>query len=414
MKREREELEKYLLQECEKIALNSEKTSKVVDYMYKKYEIPTGTATDMIARAKLTEQTEYVLFCLLDGIMQIVKDKSVLGNFFTEIEIENFSKMKLPKNEIKFPLVIPCIQVADDQWIGAADTNFFMDLRRAQMINYNINAQRALTRVVTRNGEQWKITQNEKTITGIIKSLDKEEYIPTAITLNIPPNEFDFYYDRERHALIINSLKYFDISDGYHRYVSMCRKKDANPDVNYPWELRIVKFSEDKAKYFVYQESQKTEMKKIDEKAMYSYGVANRVAQDLNKDTSFRLFGEINSTGGKLSRSEFIKVLDYFFCQNSTGKNENQLYFEVMQDIKNKFNSLIMSDINYGTKKYSYVDMLITLYVFSRVDDINELDKYISCITAKIARVNKAKLQPAKKLGKTLTNDLDKLFEEVK
>jgi len=413
MKKDREVLEKYLLHECEKIALNAKKTSEVVDYMYEKYEIPTGTATDMIARAKLAEQTEYVLFCLLDGIIQITNDKNVLESFFTEIEIENFSKMKLPKDEIKFPLVIPCIQVADDQWIGATDTNFFMDLRRAQMINYNINAQRALTRVMTRNGEQWKITQNEKTITGIRKSLQKEEYIPTAITLNIPPEEFDFYYDKEQRALVIGSLKYFDISDGYHRYVSMCREKDMNPDVNYPWELRIVKFSEDKAKYFVYQESQKTEMKKIDEKAMYSYGVANRVAQDLNKDTSFRLFGEINNTGGKLSRSEFIKVLDYFFCQGSEGTNENQLYFEVMQKVKNKFNSLIMSNIDYGMKKYSYVDMLITLYVFSRIDDANKFEKYISGITTRIDRINKAKLQPAKKLGKTLTNDLDKLFEEV-
>ena len=186
-----------------------------------------------------------------------------------------------------------------------------------------------------------------------------------------------------------------------------------NPDVNYPWELRIVKFSEDKAKYFVYQESQKTEMKKIDEKAMYSYGVANRIAQDLNKEPSFRLFGEINSTGGKLSRSEFIKVLDYFFCQTSAGINENQLYFEVMQEVKNKFNALISSNLNYGMKKYSYVDMLVTLYVFSRVDDTTKLDQYISGITAKIDKINRTKLQPAKKLGKTLTNDLDKLFEEV-
>ena len=413
MKKDREILEKYLLNICEKIALRPD-YRVIVDYMSLKYDIPTGTSTDMIARGKLAEQTEYLLFCLADGIQMHTNEKDILEKFFTEVEIENFSKMKLPKNTIKFPIVIPCIQVADDQWIGAADTDFFMDLRREQMINYNINAQRALRRVMTRNGEYYQIEQNEKTIAGIRKSLKKEEYIPTAITLNIPPHEFDYYYDNERRELVINSLQYFDISDGYHRYVSMCREKDSDPNVNYIWELRIVKFSEDKAKYFVYQESQKTEMTKIDAKSMYSYGLANRVAQDLNKDTSFALFGEINITGGLISRPEFIKVLDYFYCQDIKGKNENQLYFEIMQEIRNKFNALVNADMSYGTRKYSYAEILVVLYVFSRVNEVDKLNKYISNMIANIGGINKTKLQPGRSIGKVLIDDLDKLFEEVK
>ena len=414
MKKEREILEKYLLNVCEKIALRSDCTNIIVDYLSIQYDIPTGISTDMIARGKLAEQTEYLLFCLADGIQKHTDEKDILEKFFTEVEIENFSKMKLPKNTIKFPIIIPCIQVADDQWIGAADTDFFMDLRKAQMINYNINAQRALRKVMTRNGEYYQIEQNEKTIAGIRKSLKKEEYIPTAITLNIPPYEFDYYYDNERRELVINSLKYFDISDGYHRYVSMCREKDSDPNVNYIWELRIVRFSEDKAKYFVYQESHKTEMTKIDAKAMYSYGLANRVAENLNKDTSFALFGEINNTGGLISRSEFIKVLDYFYCQDTKGKNENQLCFEIMQEIKNKFNVLVNTDISYGAKKYIYPEILIVLYVFSRVNEIDKLDKYIFNMISNIGRINKTRLQPGRKIGKLLIDDLDKLFEEVK
>ena len=155
-------------------------------------------------------------------------------------------------------------------------------------------------------------------------------------------------------------------------------------------------------------------MKKIDAKAMYSYGLANRVAQDLNKDTSFALFGEINITGGLISRPEFIKVLDYFYCQNIKGKNENQLYFEIRQEIKNKFNALINADISYGTKKYSYAEILVVLYVFSRMNEIEEIDKYISYMISKLEGINKTRLQPGRKIGKLLIDDLDKLFEEVK
>ena len=414
MLKERVELEKYLSEQCEKIALSQNKYETVTEMLFEKYSIPTGTTMDMISRGKLAEQSEYILFCLLDGIGNLTKDAKILNIFFTPFEIESYSKTRVKQEKIKFPLVIPCFQVTDDQWIGTTDTNFFMRLRTAQMINYNENTQRALTKKVTAHGEQWQITVKKATVAKIRASLHADEYIPTTITLNIPIEETDFYYDEEKHELVINSLKYFDIADGYHRYVSMCQEKDLNPDFNYPWELRITNYQEDKAKYFTYQEAQKTEMTKNEKNSRNSYALANRIATELNKDTSFELFKEINDIGGKISYTEFIKVVDYFYCQGTKkGENDNQIRRSIQTEIKNKINYLVSIDEEYAEKKYTYVDILVMMYVFQRVDRIELLDRCIKGIMKNIHKIDKKKLQSARKLSKPLVNELDAIFEEV-
>ena len=86
---------------------------------------------------------------------------------------------------------------------------------------------------------------NNKAVSEIAYAYEHNEFIPNTLTFNIPmETNFDFYYDEDSCTLIINSLPYFDISDGYHRYVAMCRERDVNPSFNIPWELRIINFSD--------------------------------------------------------------------------------------------------------------------------------------------------------------------------
>lgn len=415
MKKQRKELEKYLLEQCEKIAFYPEKCEEVRKNLLQKYNIPRGTTMDMIVRGRLEEQTEHILFCLLDGIKDFVNQKTIVEEFFMPVEIEKYSTTKIIEEKIKFPIVIKCLQVEDDQWIGATDTSFFMDLRKIQKINYNENTQRTLTKIITRNGEYYKITVKEETVAGIRGCLQRGEYIPTPITLNIPlESNTDFYYDEEQNALIINSLEYFDILDGYHRYVAMSREKDVNPEFNCSWELRIVNFAEDRAKYFVFQEDLKTKMKKIDSKAMNTYSAANRVADLLNKDSSFNLFREINDAGGKISFAEFAKVIEAFYFKDTKAANENELVIKVKNELKSKINYLTEVDESYLTKAYTYVDLLIMVYVFANADELSSLDNYIKGITANTDQISQAKLSRGRNITKTVINDLDRIFAEVK
>lgn len=415
MKKDRSELEKYLLKQCERIALYPDKCEAIRKELLETYDIPTGMTMDMIARGKLAEQTEHILFCLLKGIENFTSGKNIIEDFYTSVEIDKYSHTKMPKKRMKFPIIIKCNQVTEEQWIGATDANFFMTLREMQLINYNENAQRTLTKVITKGQEYFKITIKEETVNGIRGCLQRGEYIPTPITLNIPLEvNSDFYYDEDQRALIINSLPYFDISDGYHRYVAMCREKDVNPAFNCNWELRIVNFAEDRARYFVYQESLKTSMKKMDAKAMNSYGAANRSADMLNKDSTFVLFGQINNIDGKISASEFIKVLESFYFKDKSETGENELVIKVKNDVKNKLNYLIDIDESYLTKKYTYVDLLVMLFVFSKVDDLSYLDTCIKYMTEHISQINPTQLHPSKSITKPLMNNLYKILREVK
>ena len=415
MRKDRMELEQYLLKECERVALESKMCQELSGFLNEKYEIPTGLAMDMIVRGKYGEQTEQILFCLFDGLIKFKISSSKLDDYFTEIEIKNYSSYKFKKSKIKFPIQIKCLQVAEDQWIGKVDTDFFMQLRAAQLINYNENAQRTLTKVNTKNGEYYKITLNESAIKSIRSCYQEGSYIPTPITLNISEeSDANFYYDEESCTLVINSLPYFDISDGYHRYVAMCRERDINPSFNVPWELRIINFSDSKTRQFIFQEDQKTKMKKADSKTMNQRSPVNRAVDRLNEDSSFCLFGEINQTGGKLPKTEFTAALeDLYFETINTKDNVNLVIKNIVQDIRSKFNYLTEDNDEYLLKKYTYKDIVILLYVFYNTEDISKLDSIITYISNNIEVIDERKFVVSKGVSKSLKNDLKKLYEEA-
>lgn len=416
MKKTRQELEQYLTRRCNRISLKQDKINDIVNMLMEEYDIPASVTTDMISRGKLSGQDISVLFCLLKAIGVQDKTKNIIDEFFMPIEIQTYSNTKFEKQKIKFPIIIPCIQVAADQWIGATDTKFFMDLRRAQMINYNENAQRVLTKVTKANGEEsYKITIVEETVSGICDRLDRNEYIPTPITLNIPQEDDDanFYYDEERKALVIRSLAAFDISDGYHRYVAMGRKSDENKDFNYPWELRIINFTEAKARHFVFQEDQKTKMTKLNSDSMDSYNAGNIVATRLNDDMNFDFYHQINNTDGKINFAQFAQIINglYFI---SDKKADNSEIRKVQNELKTKLTLLVERNESFLENKFDYKTLLATMYVLCNVPDEDSWDEIISHMIVGINKVDSRKLHMSKGITKPLLNDLAELLEEVR
>ena len=133
----------------------------------------------------------------------------------------------------------------------------------------------------------------------------------------------------------------------------------------------------------------------------------------LNQDPSFGLFGQINSTGGKINNAEFSKIVDAFYFKNKEFEDENEAVRNVKNDLRNKINYLLETFEKYN-KKYTYVDLLILLYVLSREEDLDKLDMYISGMMLNLGNINRTKLQPARPIAKSLTKVLDQLFEEVR
>lgn len=364
MLKSREELETALRKASENIVFNEEVCEKIRDYVYEKYNISTGSTMDMIAqRVSLKEKTEFELFCLADGFDEITKSKNK-KIFFTEIEISNYTKQKLEINKIKFPIRIKCEQVARDQWIGASFSQFFMNLRRVQLIKYNANAQRVMKRVIRGESIMFKIIHNKLAIRSIKKLMKNNQYIPTSITLNIPyDSEADFYYDEKERELVIKNIEAFDISDGYHRYLAMCELTDEDPEFNYPMEIRIINFADEKSRQFIFQEDQKTKMAHSDSKTMNINRPSNIVIDRLNEMTTFDMKGQIGRNEGTISYAGLSEVIEYFYFK--TNKNYTNVDIRnTAQDVKEKLNTLVEYNESYLNRPLGLNELTLIFYVF--------------------------------------------------
>ena len=371
MLKTKDELVKKIKPLCEKILFNKEKESNVLTLMLEDFNIPTGITMDLLTgRVNLIDVNDFILFALC-SCLDKTNESSNTKNFYTEIEIDGYSKSKYIEEKIKFPIEIKCIPVAPDQWIGSVDVDFLMKLRKAQLINYNINAQRTLQKVVRGERSYYKITLNKDAIKKISENLDKGIYIPNTLTLNMPETT-EYIYDDNKNILSIKSIEHFDISDGYHRYIALSQLKDKNPDFNYPMELRIVMFPEDKVKQFIYQEDQKTKMRKIDSDSMNMNAPEIMVVERLNNDVMFNLKGKINRNGGLINYSELAVIIKYFYFKGLASDKSIRRIIEVKDEIKNKFNSLTEQYPNLLDKNYSFTDLMILFYGFNENDYTNE------------------------------------------
>lgn len=366
MIRTKEELANKIRPLCERVLFDKEKSNNTLYAMQTSFNIPTGMTMDLLTgRINLEDANEFILFALCNCLDKELEKKNT-NKYFTPIEIDGYSKSKYHEETIKFPIEIKCVPVTADQWIGSVDVDFIMKLRRAQLINYNANAQRTLQKVVKGERSYYKITLNKDAINKITESMDNGNYIPNTITLNMPETA-DFSYDDSKCVLSIKTLDHFDISDGYHRYIAMGQLKDKNPDFNYPMELRIVMFSEDKVKQFIYQEDQKTKMKKIDSDSMNMNAPENLVIERLNRDVMFNLKNKIARNNGSINYGELAAIIKYFYFKGQGVDKSIRRIIEVENEIRDKFNKLTETYPSLLDKDYSFAELMVIFYAFDNV-----------------------------------------------
>lgn len=381
MVKEKKELVSYLKSKCNSLVFNQKKLNTIITEIETENSVPTGIIMDIIAgRSNMEEDNEFLLFLICNKI-----DQNKTKEFFTENEINFYQSQQYERDEFEFPFDVQCIQVASDQWIGVADVNFLIELRKAQLINYNANAQRTMQRVVRGNKEIYKIALNAKALKEIKTSLAQGIFIPNTITLNMPETT-DWTYDAKRNTLTINQLSAFDISDGYHRYVAMCQLKETNPDFNYPIELRIISFPDDKVKQFIYQEDQKTKMRKVDSASMNMSSPANIVLERLNMDTMFDLKGKVLRNGGQINFGYAGNIIEYLFFKGIKTAPMNEVV-AVKDQLKNGINAFVEAYPEWFDKRFGFKETLIMIYgitqnwtpeiISNKINKIDQLDKRI-------------------------------------
>ena len=339
MIKSKDEFISYIGKRLDLYALNKDSVEKMQKYMMDKYNFRLGEAADLITqKSPLTTENVYVCFCVADALSQ-TDNRVKLEDWFTDKEISTFSSETIHRDKFKFPITIPAVQIADDQWIGTCDCDFLMKLREAQKIYYNTNTQRTLQRIVKNGHESYRIMLNKAAVQDIKTAYDSETYIPDTISLNMP-EDTEFWYNSEKREIVIENLDHFDIIDGFHRYTAMCMEKDANPDFNYPMELRIVQYDEIKAKQFIWQQDQKTKMKKLDSESLNVSAPENIVAEKLNRNPMFNLHGELNRNGGKIALQDFTNVVRFLYFKGVKREEERKVINVVTNDLFNKLNYL--------------------------------------------------------------------------
>lgn len=366
MLKDRKILEQYLEEQCDKIVVDNEKCKSIYEYANETYDIPKGVISDyMSKRTAMPEASEYVLFILLDSINNIIKRTQNTDKYYTEKEIQYYKKHKYKTEKIKFPLVFKMIQVEEDQWVGKINIKTLMSLRKAQMINYNVNSQRTMQKIVKGGKERFKIALNQKAVGEIAEAYSNKTFIPNTITLNIPvDSDSSFYYDEESCSFVIKKLDYFDINDGYHRYIAACQVSDLYPDFDYNMELRIVNFTEDKAKQMIFQEDKKTKMRKIDSDSMNMNKAANIVVERLNESVRFNLKGLVSRNEGIVNLAEFAQLIDYFYFKDVAKSKEKTAIIRAISEITENFNLLTEYNVEYLEKKMKYSTLLAAMFCF--------------------------------------------------
>ena len=353
---------KVMNQNTHKEDLNS--LTRIIE---QKHGIPIRISNDYISLLKkfVDAPNEY-LYCFMEAI-----DTNALPKYFDAKEIKKYEKYKYNSKKLKFPLAFEATQISDNQWIGRITVQELVNL--FPVINYNTNTQRSLRRNTINGVEVYSIFLNEKAISEITESYLNQTYIPNTITLNIP-EDVDFEY--KEGNLIFKSLEKLDIIDGYHRYIAMTRAYSADTRFDYPMEVRWTVFSEDIARQFIWQEDQKTKMKRVESEAFNQNNSGNQLINMLNQVTTLKDIVSVNGNVNAGIASEYINAFWFNKLKHIYSRKE---IVEVKKIIEKYMLNILDQEPDAFDKKWNPREigaLFLTIYN----DDIESLFDFIDYI----------------------------------
>lgn len=399
----------------EKVIINSDiikqrkSRRKFYDNLENHFHMETDVANDIVTfRRDIAEFSPFELFCVMWFL-----DRDNLPKFFTEKEIAAFSQDKFERNVATFPVTFSnMVQVADDQWIGRITVQEIMALKRARFLNYDENEQRALRRVKRGEVEIFKPYINQKSVREIRDAMLNGTYIPDPITLNMGEGaDYTFVANK----LVVNSIPngMFNLDDGYHRYLAMSMICDFDKNFDYPMELRVVAFSNTKANSFIFQQDQKTQMKKMVSQSYDAASIPNKVCAKLNSESTSNLQGMIGRNNSKIDMSVLGRIITYFYRKRVKRSEETAYMLEIKNNLERKFNALTEQDQKY-LGKYTDEMLLTVMYVFS--DDNIPQSEYANVVNSILNSLTpeESKLLQVSKAGTIKKRGVDLLKNKLK
>lgn len=345
MKGSRESLTNYLTSQFEKDMRNKKDLKHIIDYMVNDCNFPVLEVVDAV---HLRMHTEDCSDRMLYWFLKVIDEKRI-PTYFSLKEAKEYEATTYKRTDFKFPIRWNMVEVVEgSQWIGKISVKELMKLRNAQLINYNERTQRTLKRVVNKDFEYYQISLNRSAVEAIANSFLTNQYIPNTITLNMPEDS-DFRYADGK--LIISHADRLDILDGYHRYIAMSNLYNQNNKFDYTMELRVVCFPEETAKQFIWQEDQKTKMRKMDSESFNQNSPANQVVNLVNQNGLLRNI--IGRNEGIIDQGLASNLIDRVFF-NTTKVINRKMILEVRDIIIDRMNAMLTSNPDIFEKRWDY------------------------------------------------------------
>ncbi len=213
--------------------------------------------------------SDQLLFILAKAVYSATASCAIeLSKYFFEDEMKILDRYREKSQEEKDTLVID--RVIESRYNTYKSFLTYMtyqqirDLYSQGRITYNPNAQRALLTSIYKDAEIGEIDLNNASIKEIKKAMQEGKYIPTMITFNMlkkTEEETKYYYDKNNLKLVIEKDVEIDVTDGYHRSVSVIEAICEMPDLEGELEVSITNYELDIAGLYVVQESKRNVIK---------------------------------------------------------------------------------------------------------------------------------------------------------
>ena len=381
----REELNEYAEKvfRTHKEVKNRKLRRNLFDEIENHFGINSATIDSMITfKRDIKEFTNFEIFAVMWFL-----DRDNLDKFFTQTEIDDFSHEKIVEEKIEFPLIFKnAIKITDNQFMISTDLQELMRYRRARMLNYDANEQRALRRVKFGKTEIYKPFVNNVSVGQIKDKILAGDYVPDPLTFNMGD---DAEYSFDDGTLVVSYITkgMFNLDDGYHRYLAMSQINDDDPKFNYPVVIQIVAFSNSKAVQFIYQQDQKNRMKKIVSDTYDLNAVPNLIVNRVNEDPGFALNGMIGRNHALINSAVLAKLVAYFYHTKSIKKSDVKEINRIKTELVNKFNIIAANDRFLGA--YDEPTLFAALYIFNSGIPKNTYIEVISSIVDNLTPVER-------------------------
>lgn len=369
MKVERELLEDRLRSVINDNATNKDMHDKIVELLADK-NIPPGETRGILTQSPLymLETMDINLLYTITKIFYELTGLRVLDptEYFYDSEIKIGDKWKRESDKYFMDdlLFSSFVQVNDDQWVGVLSSQTIGKLYNSNRILYRPETQRGMRAIKSRDAIIYRVDYNVDAINAIADLLLEGSFISNILTFNVLKNGDDnIRYDGDSFEIFIGRDSEINVADGFHRSYGLLKALAIRPDLDYNWEIRLCNWDVEKAQRFIYQEDNRTPLRREYKESLNKQKFENIIVNNLNErpqnELQFKIATDVNA----------VKAGDAYVMFNTLAETINDVFMIKSQRDANKTTDFLIEFFN----------ELIGIYI----DDFTDTKKSqkTSCVT---------------------------------